>query len=335
VREVPVGTAIRVRTPASSANLGPGFDSIGLALGVWDELDVEVVEEPGLRIEVSGSGADGVPRDESHLVYRSLARGLRDLGIAVPGGLVMHTVNAVPHGRGMGSSATAIVSGVAAAQGLSVAAGRSESGQAPIPGDGLDIDLAAVNSLASELEGHPDNASATVYGGMTLSWSTLDDVPAPTDGGAPASDAGQRHTVTVVLPLHPDLTAVVFVPETTLATHTARALLPERVPLRDAARNSARAALLVEAATRRPELLVPATRDWLHQEARRPSYAASMALVDRLREQGHAAMISGAGPSVLALTTRDRADLVRSGADDQWRRLVPGIPETGVRVTVR
>jgi homoserine kinase len=122
MRKVPVGTAIRVRTPASSANLGPGFDSVGLALGVWDQLDVTVVAEPGLRIEVTGSGADGVPRDESHLVYRSMVRGLRELGVEVPSGLLVQTVNAVPHGRGMGSSATAIVSGVAAAQGLSACA---------------------------------------------------------------------------------------------------------------------------------------------------------------------------------------------------------------------
>ena len=185
-------------------------------------------------------------------------------------------------------------------------------------------DLDAVNSLASELEGHPDNASATVFGGMTLSFTP--DVVDPAARVTP--------TVTVRLPLHPDLTAIVFVPEATLATHTARALLPERIPLRDAALNSARAALLVEAATRRPELLVPATRDWLHQEARRPSYAASMALVDRLRTAGHAATISGAGPSVLALTTHDRVDDVTAG-DDSWRRLVPGIPAHGVTVSAR
>ncbi len=347
MREVPVGTAIRVRTPASSANLGPGFDSIGLALGVWDELSVTVVAEPGLRIEVSGSGADGVPRDESHLVYRSMARGLRELGVSVPAGLVLEATNAVPHGRGMGSSATAIVSGVAAAQGLSVGALAAADGVVGAPGEVLGIDLDAVNSLASELEGHPDNASATVYGGMTLSWSEQDDLPPASVGSSgaltprgsgelgPTGAAGGRHTVTVHLPLHAELTAVVFVPEETLATHTARALLPERVLLRDAARNSARAALLVEAATRRPELLVPATRDWLHQEARRPSYAASMELVDGLRTQGHAAMISGAGPSVLVLTTADRVEGVRSGADHVWRRLVPGIPEQGVRVERR
>jgi homoserine kinase len=322
VSVVPSGAAIRVRTPASSANLGPGFDSIGLALGVWDELDFTVTDQPGLRIEVAGSGADGVPRDESHLVYRSLVRGLRELGVEPPAGLLLQTRNSVPHGRGMGSSATAIVSGVAAAHGLAAYLAR------PLPTAesdiDIDIDLDAVNSLASELEGHPDNASATVFGGMTLSFT-----PDAVD-----PDVRVTPTVTVRLPLHPDLTAIVFVPEATLATHTARALLPERIPLRDAALNSARAALLVEAATRRPELLVPATRDWLHQEARRPSYAASMALVDRLRTAGHAATISGAGPSVLALTTHDRVDDVTAG-DDSWRRLVPGIPAHGVTVSAR
>lgn len=122
-------------------------------------------------------------------------------------------------------------------------------------------------------------------------------------------------------------------PETTLATHTARALLPERVPLRDAALNSARAGLLVEAATRHPRLLVAATRDWLHQEARRPSYAASMALVDHLRASGHAATISGAGPSVLALTTLERSSSVAApDGDATWRGLEPGIPRDGVVV---
>ena len=209
------GTAIRVRTPASSANLGPGFDSVGLALGVWDQLDVTVIEQPGLQILVSGSGADGVPRDESHLVYRSMVRGLRELGVDVPAGLLVEAANAVPHGRGMGSSATAIVSGVAAAQGLSVCAAAVDAGQTLLVGEDVDIDLEAVNSLASELEGHPDNASATVFGGMTLSWSAQDDLPIAV--GASEGEAGTRHTVTVRLPLHPDLTAVVFVPETTLA----------------------------------------------------------------------------------------------------------------------
>ncbi len=308
---VPVGAAVRVRAPASSANLGPGFDSVGLALGVWDEVEVRVVQRPGLLIEVEGAGSDGVPRDESHLVYRSLVRGLRELGAEPPAGLLLRTRNAVPHGRGMGSSATAIVAGVAAAQGLCRVGGVGGG----TVGEAVEIDLTMTNDLAAELEGHPDNSSATVYGGLTLSW---------------AAESGRPATRTVQLPLHPEVTAVVFVPEATLATHTARALLPERVPLRDAVHNSARCALLVEAATRRPDLLVDATRDWLHTEARRPSYAASMALVDRLRSQGHAATISGAGPSVLALVTRSVAASVI--ADDGWRRLAPGIPERGVSV---
>ncbi|MEI2731539.1 MAG: homoserine kinase [Dermatophilaceae bacterium] len=317
---VPVGAAIRVRAPASSANLGPGFDSIGLALGVWDEVDVEVTAEPGLRIDVSGQGSAGVPRDESHLVYRSMVRSFERIGLPVPAGLHLVARNAVPHGRGMGSSATAIVAGVVAAQGLSA----FSAGAPPVPGEAIAVDLAAANTLASDLEGHPDNASASIYGGLTLSWTA--------DPGDPHAGS----TVTVRLPIHPDVTAVVFVPETTLATHTARAMLPDRVPLRDAARNSARAALLVEAASRRPDLLVPATRDWLHQEARRPSYAASMALVDHLRSRGFAAFVSGAGPSVLTLVTRDRsADVTAPGPDGVWLRLEPGIPTEGAQVRSR
>ncbi len=316
-RQLTIGTSVRVRSPASSANLGPGFDCIGLALGVWDELDFLVTAEPTLRIEPTGAGADEVPRDESHLVYRSFVRALSDNGFDPPAGLRLQTRNAVAHGRGMGSSATAITAGVSAAHALIALADGSTGATTPI-GEPVSIDLAAVNNLSSELEGHPDNASAAVYGGLTVSWTA--------DPGDP--DEGTTRTAQLVL--HPQVVAVLFVPEATLATHTARALLPDRVPLRDAAANAARAALFVEAATRRPELLVPATRDWLHQEARRPSYAASMALVDRLRAAGHAATISGAGPSVLALTTRDRHDDARAG-DDQWRRLTPGVPECGVR----
>jgi len=317
VATIPVGAAIRVRAPASSANLGPGFDCIGLALGIWDEVDFVVTAEPGLRIDVEGSGADGVPRDESHLVYRSMRRAFEQLGVAAPTGLHIVARNAVPHGRGLGSSATAIVAGVIAAQGLCAYAAID-----PVrPGDPIAVDLAWACGIASDLEGHPDNASATVYGGMTLSW--FDEVGQDQPPG----------TMTVQLPLHPAVTAVAFVPEATLATHTARALLPDRVPLRHAASNSARAALLVEAATRRPDLLLPATRDWLHQEARRPSYAASMELVDQLRGRGHAAFISGAGPSVLVLTTADRAaGVVLPGAAGEWLRRVPGIPAYGASV---
>lgn len=307
-----VGSSVRVRVPASSANIGPGFDSIGLALGIWDECTATVTPEPGLVIEVTGEAAGEVALDEQHLVFRSMRRAWGALGVDAPAGLRLRCANAVPHGRGLGSSATAIVTGVVAAQGLCMLAKD--------PGADLDatLDRALTNNLASAIEGHPDNASASVFGGMTLSW-TDDDCP------------GQVRTVQ--LAVSPDVSPLVFVPAGRLATATARAVLPEHVPHEQAALNSARAALLVEAVTRRPDLLLPATREWLHQEQRRASFPASMALVDTLRDAGHAAVISGAGPSVLVLTTSAQLAVAGALADPAvWRVLAPGMPGTGARV---
>jgi homoserine kinase len=307
------GTAVRVRVPASSANLGPGFDSIGLALGIWDECTATVTAAPGLVIEVEGEGAGEVPLDERHLVYRSMLTAWDHLppqdAVEVPQGLRLECRNAVPHGRGLGSSATAIVTGIAAAQGLSDAS----------RGDGRSFDLGFVNDIASMVEGHPDNASASVYGGLTLSWS---DDP----GESKAS------TTTVRVPLHADVVPVVFVPSETLSTAKARSVLPSHVRLADAAYNSARAALLVHAMQHAPEHLLPATDERLHQEARRSSYPHSMELVDRLRGSGHAAVISGAGPSVLVLATTATVDAVLALGGDRWRPLRPGVPEQGVIV---
>ena len=294
--------SVRVRVPASSANLGPGFDSIGLALGLWDEYVAEVTDEPGLVVEVSGEGAGEVPTDERHLVYRSMLAGWADLGVETPLGLRLTAVNGVPHGRGLGSSATAIVAGVAAALALADV-----------------VDPERLNHLAARQEGHPDNSSASVHGGLTVSWTSDDE----------GLDAGR--TRTACIPVHPDVIPVVFVPHERLATEVARKALPATVPHREAALNSGRAALLIEAVSRRPDLLLPATREWLHQEARRPAFAASMDLVDELRAGGHAATISGAGPSVLVLATSDRVE--RVVADLSWRRLLPGIPAYGATVT--
>lgn len=300
------GSRVTVRVPASSANLGPGFDSIGLALGVWDECTVEVLDGPGVDIVVSGEGSDRVPRDERHLVVRVMKRAWSELDVPAPQGLRLQCHNAVPHGRGMGSSATAIVTGIVAAQGLlALAAGSSE------------VDLGFTNSLAARLEGHPDNSSASVFGGATLSWS----------------DNPEAGTTTVQLPVHPLVNPVVFAPDTELSTAKARSVLPAQVRLGDAAANSGRAALLAHALGHAPEHLVAATRDWLHQEARRPSYAPSMDLVDRLRAAGHAATISGAGPSVLALAVGEEAAAdVREFGMPGWRVLEPGIPSTGAHL---
>ena len=305
------GSSVRVRVPASSANIGPGFDSIGLALGIWDECVATVTAAPGLVIEVEGEGAADVPRDARHLVHRSMVRAWEQLGVKPPAGLRLSCRNAIPHGRGLGSSASAIVAGVVAAQGLcDMAMGRDRADNS--------FDRAFTNNLATAIEGHPDNASASVFGGMTLSWA--DDV-----------DSGQIHSVQ--LEVTADVIPLLFIPATQLPTATARAVLPEQIPHCVAAQNSARAGLLVEAVTRRPDLLLAATREWLHQEQRRSSFPDSMALLDILRGKGHAAVISGAGPSVLVLTTQPQIEGARALGDQSvWRVLAPGMPLTGASI---
>lgn len=304
---LPAGLTVAVRTPASSANLGPGFDTIGLALGVYDDYEL-VVEGSGLLIEVEGQGADAVPRDERHLVFRCLAAGLGHLGMEVPAGLRLRCTNRVPHSRGMGSSATAIVSGFALASALACLARTGRVG----------LDLDDINDLAGAWEGHPDNSSASVYGAMTISWSQ-----------APPAVQPVR---TAVLAPHPDIAPVVLVPGFELSTATARAALAPEVSLKAASLGAGRAALLVESMTRRPDLLLPATQDFLHQEPRRGAYPHSMALVDELRAAGHAAVISGAGPTVLVLTTDPEAVAARP-LPDGWRALTPGVAPTGVTIT--
>lgn len=322
------GLAVAVSAPASSANLGPGFDSIGLALGVWDDYRVRVGspggggggDAAGLRIEVSGEGATQVPRDARHLVYRCLARGLAALGYAVPADLQLHCVNRVPHSRGLGSSATAAVAGFALANAL-VAAHADVDADPELP---LDLDF--IGELAAQAEGHPDNSSASVHGGLTVSWS--EDV---------AAVAGV-HTVRIAV--HPEIEPLVLVPDIELSTAAARAALPTDVPLKSASLNAGRAALLVEAMTRRPELLLAATRDWLHQEQRRIAYPATMRVVDGLRRAGLAAVVSGAGPTVMVLVTRSAVADARSVARDvvagesaHWEIATPGVPPTGVQAS--
>lgn len=280
--------SVRLRVPASAANLGPGFDSLGLGLDLWDEVEASVTES-GLVVRAEGEGAAEVPTDASHLVYRSMEAAWKRLDVAAPIGLKLLCHNEIPQSRGLGSSASAIVAGVAAAAAL---CGVDPSG---------DQGRAFVNDVAGDLEGHPDNSSASVFGGLTISWR---------DG---------EHWCTAPVETHPDVRAVLAVPQSRLATDVARAVLPEQVPHRDAARNSGRTALLAHAMSRRPDLLHPATRDWLHQEQRRSAYPASMDLVDRLRAYGHAATVSGAGPTVLVLTTVPRVDdVVRAATGPGW-----------------
>lgn len=272
--------AVRVRVPATSANIGPGYDSFGLALARYDEVVAEPIAS-GLEILVFGEGAGGVPRDETHLVMRAALRAFAELGITPPG-MRLTCRNAIPHGGGLGSSASAIVAGIMLAGGLAPA------GAAP---PGVDWVL----QLATEMEGHPDNVAPALFGGFTIAWT-----------------AATGRTQAVRVPVHPGVSAVVFTADSSCATSAARAMLPERIPHADAAANSVAAALLVRAVETDPSLLFEGTRDFLHQSYRASAMPASAALIQRLRAAGVAAVLSGAGPSVLALTTTPLpADLLR------------------------
>ncbi len=268
---------VTVSVPATSANLGPGFDSLGIALSLRDELEAEV-RPAGLLVEVTGVGAAGVPRDETHLVVRAM-RATFELVGEQPPGLRLACHNRIPHSRGLGSSSAAIVAGVVLARAL-------------VAGGQLLLSDEALFDLAADLEGHPDNVAPAFYGGFTIAGREDD------------------HWYAVRSGVDPRVGAVVFVPPAPLATSIARDLLPDVVDHASAAANSGRAALLVAALAGQPEHLLTATRDWLHQEQRRPAMPHSLELVDRLRADGIAAVVSGAGPTVLAFGTTDSTDLM-------------------------
>jgi homoserine kinase len=264
---------VLVRVPATSANLGPGFDALGLALGLHDEIEASVTAA-GLTLKVSGEGAAEVAdAGEKHLVVRAMRVAFDDLGVDQPPGLELRCVNRIPHGRGLGSSAAAIVAGILAARAL---AGASVAPEDALP-------------LASALEGHPDNVAPCLFGGLTVAW--LEDSTAT------------AHAVRLE-PLG-EIQPVAFIAPESVSTKVARGLLPASVPHAHAARNAGRAALLVAALTARPDVLFDASEDLLHQSYRAPVMPATHELVSRLRAAGVPAVVSGAGPSALAFLTGD------------------------------
>ena len=296
--------AARVRVPATSANLGPAFDSAGLALTCHDVVEF-AVRPSGLEVALTGEGAHTLPTDESHLVVRAFRAGCEALGWTPPG-LAVVAENGIPQGRGMGSSAAAVVAGVMGAWALCP--------------DVEVIDRDAVLRLVTEMEGHPDNVAPCLLGGATLSWMT--------DAGARAAQ----------LEVSPGVVPVVLVPDATLSTHVARGLLPDAVPHADASFNAGRAALLVHALTHEPGLLFEATEDRLHQRQRAAAMPASAQLLERLRAAGHAAVVSGAGPSLLVLTRRstdaDGLAEVRDLTPMGWSVLALDVDPSGADVQV-
>lgn len=298
---VPAGRAVAVRVPATSANLGPGFDTLGLALSVYDELTVTALAEPGLQIAVTGEGAAEVPTDASHLVVRAMAYAFEACGRELPG-IHLQAHNGIPHGRGMGSSGAAVVAGLLAAKGL-------------LAGD-VELGDQTLLRLATELEGHPDNVAPALVGGLTIAW--LD-------------EHGPQCKKLIV---HRGVAPLVFVPEHTMSTHVARGLAPEQVTREDAVFNVSRSALLIAALTQSPELLLAATEDKLHQSYRAQAMPETDGLVHALRRAGLAAVVSGAGPSVLVLADGPgqrlrAADIAAANTATPWQALMLAVDVRG------
>ncbi|CAN5693587.1 homoserine kinase [soil metagenome] len=275
---LPAGLIASATVAASSANLGPGFDSLGVAVGLYDEIIVETTES-GLIVEVEGEGVGQVPLGSEHLVVQAIERGLAATGLRAQG-LVVRCRNVIPHSRGLGSSAAAVVGGLAVVNGLAAQV------------DSTNLDEGQLVQLSSEFEGHPDNAAAAVLGGAVVSWTEAKTTPT---GGVRYGAAPIR--------LNPAIHLFPAIPEVRSSTAETRVLLPEQVSHTAARFNLSRAALLVVALTERPDLLMAATEDVLHQPQRAPAMPASAEYLQLLRRCGVAAVLSGAGPAVLALST--------------------------------
>ena len=264
-----VNDTARVRVPATSGNLGPGFDSMGMAHNLWDEVSVRLTTGK-TRVTIYGEGQGVLPTDDSHLIVKALRRGLDAAGLP-QSGIELTCRNGIAQGRGLGSSAAAVVAGLMLVRGL---VDEPEL---------FDDDV--VLQLATEFEGHPDNAAPAIYGGAVVAWM----------------EAKKPHVAQI--PVSPDMGTTLLIPDTELLTETARSVVPATVPHQDAAFNASRTALLVLALRDRPDLLMQATEDRLHQNYRADAMRASHVAMRSLREAGWPAVISGAGPSILVFDT--------------------------------
>ena len=266
-------TLVRVKAPATTANMGPGYDCLGMALDVWNTIEVEVLDSGEPVVEVTGEGAGELGTGRDNLVYRSMEFLFQDAGQEMP--LVrIRCDNAIPLARGMGSSAAAIAGGLVAANAI--------CSQDYTPNDLLE--------MAATIEGHPDNVAAAVLGGMQLVISDK------------TEEGSRLYAVSINVP--PELRAVVFVPQVRIATEDARAVLPEKITVADAVHNMGRIGLLVASMTsNHPEYLAIATQDLLHQPYRQPLFPAMKVIFKAALDAGALGVfLSGSGSTVLALT---------------------------------
>ena len=272
---------VQVQVPATSANLGPGFDCFGLALGMHDRYVAQILDEVAIDIDISGEGAGELPRSDKNLLVKAMYKGFEYLG-GKPRGIAVRALNVIPHGRGLGSSASAIVGGLTLARSLVLGGNEQMSNDALL-------------NLATEMEGHPDNVAAAIYGGATIAWQEM--------------QHGKKVALSINMEVHARIGAVAFIPTSAVSTSKARKHLPEVIPHGDAVANSAHSALMVHALTQRPDLLFTATEDFLHQQYRQDLMPASFTLMSKLRSAGVPAFISGAGPTLLVLHTGGASDI--------------------------
>lgn len=304
--QIALGQHLIVCPPATTANLGPGFDSLGLALEYRDRLEVRTAETSS--VQIVGQGAEELPKDESHLIIKEMHRYWAKAGFE-PVGVQLLAHNNIPHARGMGSSAAAIVAAYAAADALLPEASRGG--------------IEAIFQAAAAWEGHPDNVAPAVFGGLSISSTNAD---------------GSFDSVQV--PLHPDLRAVLAIPSNGLSTEVARGALPAQVDHAIAAANSASAALLIHALSNDPSVLLAGTKDYLHQDYRAAAMPESAALIATLREAGYAAVVSGAGPTVLTLVSSEaqvqavlaKIEEFSANSTVSWQGQVPLLAANGVTV---
>lgn len=291
--DLEIGTKAKVIVPASSANLGPGFDTLGLALSLYDTVEVEVTGS-GLEVEIFGEGEGELPLDGSHLVVKAIRQGLAAADADAPGLRVVCTNN-IPQSRGLGSSAAAAVAGVVAANALA----------------GFPLDQDKIVQLSSAFEGHPDNAAASVLGGAVVSWTEI-----PVDGRSVASYRA------VTIPVHESIRATALVPDFHASTQAVRRVLPSHVTHTDARFNVSRAAVMTVALQNHPELLWEGTRDRLHQPYRADVLPVTAEWINRLRNRGYAAYLSGAGPTAMVLSQEPVDPTILDSAREAGLRVI-------------
>jgi homoserine kinase len=271
---------VRVKVPATSANLGPGFDALGMALDLYNYVELELIADQ-LVIEVEGEGAEDIPVDQKNIVYQAAQRVFSQVGF-ITEGIYIKLINNIPVARGLGSSAAAIVGGILAANHV--------SGSVLTPNELL--------AIATEFEGHPDNVAPAIFGGIVIS--------AEVDG----------EILWQKIQPQEELKLVIAIPEFTLSTKLSRQVLPEKVPFKDAVFNVSRVGMVIMALSRGDyELLAKVMDDKLHQPYRNQLVPGMIEVFKEVKAFGYPIALSGAGPTLISFCDRQAEAIGQIMAD--------------------